>query len=487
MNSGKCSSASKRIRVFHKDASCSPQGSSNCEAAAQTNTSKNVKNPLINDPYFSLICSFLTSIEIVSIIGLLTKWNYYYFKPSNMNNIKYSSINNGKKIVNNTLCNEFGDKMYFDKHPNINRTTLEMLDNYSKIQILYNRKATIPTLGYTFWYRGFVALKYFILKLDDNDTLATGSMVNTFWRLVTSFVHISEIQQVDTDPIEMKARIVFPENIKMTDHDDDDDEKNVYGIYYCRCKQNEFGTMRINDSEMDIVDKDHLCLIKKILNESQLAARLFSHDSCQSYLQIIQKIIQIFHCSRHYGVLPKPPNKKMKRAMKIAVLYDQFLIDDFIFPFFKCRLDYQSNLLMQNDTQSSNTIAMQNKYTNILDMAEICVTMQKNVKEMIEKMDHFIENYQNKTFKGGYDWAFISVDQQIKKLQTVKQNLVELNFDNINNLFRNWFLKSSKVWNKLYTENDQVKLDVDNTLAKLQEISDDVVKKMFPTEWPVHV
>ena len=104
--------------------------------------------------------------------------------------------------------------------------------------------------------------------------------------------------------------------------------------------------------------------------------------------------------------------------------------------------------------------------------------------EVFSKIEIFIKNYQNGTFKGHYNWAFISVENQINKLETVKKNLLLLNFDSINNLFKEWFKQSLDLWNDIYNENSTIKNEIKKKFVEFNNISKDVTNKIMPKDYP---
>ena len=144
---------SKRLRVHGSD-----------DEKAQTNLPatkiSNPRNPLLSDPYYSLICPFLTSIDIISRLSLLSRWNYHYFT----NSIENKNINKGKNVMNQILSNEFGSMYYFTKYLNSNilkaddgyidtdkdsktnnaltpgTSILSETNNYDKVRQLYDKK-----------------------------------------------------------------------------------------------------------------------------------------------------------------------------------------------------------------------------------------------------------------------------------------------------------------------------------------------------------
>ena len=83
--------SSKRRRICN-DSSVDP-----IDEPKQDGIRKNAKNPLCNQPYFGIFCMYFNSFEIICGIGLLTKWNYNFFK-SQQSNI----------IINQIICREFG-------------------------------------------------------------------------------------------------------------------------------------------------------------------------------------------------------------------------------------------------------------------------------------------------------------------------------------------------------------------------------------------
>ena len=516
------SAASKRVRVDDNQ----PK---NCVQPC----SRIIKqNPLRNDPYFSLICPFFTSVGIISKIAHLTKWNYYYFKGKEKNNdnendddkqnIKYMHINNGKNIINKMLTREFGHKNYFIDIYDNNSTTniLDTSDNYSKIKQLYNRIVSNDDILNIFGSNGYFALKYFILKLNDETRLST------LWNDILNQVEEMDILQSkhECNCIGDKARIIIAENYVMCDQTSPGgisgalqgfknffDKTNVDSIYYCRSKQTSFGTMENiivnnnnNDNDNDhIYEKYHLYFFKKILMDSQLLSKFLSiHDEnspayCHQYMDIIFKIGKIFYfLAAHAGTgqLPHPPESKNATILfKHAILYDQYVIDQFIFPLVKYRLDYEFNLFTKDNIKNNNDdntkfiveMEKNSHYQNILHIIQTCAIIQNNIVKTIETVDQFIENYKNSTFHGGSDhsWAMSSVEQQIIKLEQVKHNLKQLNFSNINNLFKDWFDKSSKLWNDIMN-NDKIKNDMDEKIAVLKEVTGSILKKIIPNHWP---
>ena len=122
-----------------------------------------------------------------------------------------------------------------------------------------------------------------------------------------------------------------------------------------------------------------------------------------------------------------------------------------------------------------------------MHVLEVCVDMQNNISRMIELVKQFIQNYQNQTINQDYDWTNVTIEQRIAKLKIVQQNLLQLNFDMIDDLLRKWFEKSLEVWENMNLKHDEMKNDIDDQFANLRNISDVadiVVKKCTPNEWP---
>ena len=146
-------------------------------------------------------------------------------------------------------------------------------------------------------YHGFVAFKYFVLKLkdtnnvprDDSDINGASSVVKTIYGCIP----VTEIFQFQRKPIDMAARIVIPENIvNVADVDNGrgrgtSEGEYIDGIYYCRSKQIEFGTMTMDDTNK-LINKDqyyndeyinrekfhfakyHLYFVKRLLDDEEI-------------------------------------------------------------------------------------------------------------------------------------------------------------------------------------------------------------------------
>ena len=217
--------------------------------------------------------------------------------------------------------------------------------------------------------------------------------------------------------------------------------------------------MTIQDTKMESIgtndeihcEKYHLYFLKSILMDDQLVSKLMSRGflGCGHYMHVVRKIATIFHWWQSQTQreqsdpipLAEPPSLPTGQTYLFnrAILYDQYLIDEFIFPLFKYCLDHEFDLFIQKGNA-------QNNWQNILYVLTLCVDMQNNISRMIELVKQFIQNYENKTFKHDYDWTNVTIEQRTAKLKTVEQNLLELNFDMIDDLFKKWFEKSLEVW-----------------------------------------
>ena len=236
-------------------------------------------------------------------------------------------------------------------------------------------------------------------------------------------------------------------------------------------------------------------LLPKLLSINLNVDNINDPGYCHEYFRIIEKIGKIFHFSVDRGgtgPLPQPDGSKNAVILfKRAILYDQYTIDQFIFPLIKFRLDHEFNLFIKNKNNNNDNktfideMDKNTNYQNILHIVKMCAIMQNNVMKMIKKIDQFIEKYKNGTFRGGSDhnWAMSSVEQQIIKLGQVKHNLNQLNFDNINNLFKDWFDKNSKIWNDIMT-NDKIKNNMDQMFVDIKQVSHIVLNKIIPSHWP---
>ena len=160
---------------------------------------------------------------------------------------------------------EFGHTKYF-VDTNISTATgttiLDTFDNYSKVQKLYNRTVSNDDIFNIFRYNGFFALKYFILKLNDE------TMVSRLWNhIVTQVENIDILQsQCECNYIGDKARIIIAEHFvdinQLAARDIPSmvqtlevvgDKTCVDNIYYCRSKQTSFGTKTMKDTNMQSV------------------------------------------------------------------------------------------------------------------------------------------------------------------------------------------------------------------------------------------
>ena len=143
--------------------------------------------------------------------------------------------------------------------------------------------------------------------------------------------------------------------------------------------------------------KYHLCFVIRLLTDLELQSKLFlpGYSNCVRCMYIIRKICEIFHmrCGNP-GPVPVPPKEYCPSMVifKNAILYDQYLIDTFILPFVKYRLDYEFNLFIaeNNDKQVTNinNTNDNNNYKNILYILEVCIKMQHNIQRIISKMEN---------------------------------------------------------------------------------------------------
>ena len=243
---------------------------------------------------------------------------------------------------------------------------------------------------------------------------------------------------------------------------------------------------------------------------------LFSSDyvNCQAFINVINNFGQVFYtffggCGVVASTICGEPPKEMYPIGVIfqhAVLFDQYLMDQFILPLVKYRLDYEFKLFMTgndscsnsnnsdkrksncngNNNNNSNNNSWSN-YKNILLIMETCINMQNNILRIMKKIDEYIVNYKNGTFKKNiqFDWAFSSVKQQIKKLEIVKDNLVKLNFDGINSIFKQHLKQSLNLWNNI--DDIDIKTEIRSKMEKFREISHEITNKMIPKEWPVNL
>ena len=133
--------------------------------AAAPNNNKDscgqINNPLTNDPYFPLICQFLSTTEVINNVSHLSSWNYYYFKGRNNSNIEYGNANSATNTINTMFKNEFGDEDYFcqfasDTNQNNSNATG---GNYLKVKKLYNQTLAGIDLLMTFQHNGLFAFK----------------------------------------------------------------------------------------------------------------------------------------------------------------------------------------------------------------------------------------------------------------------------------------------------------------------------------------
>ena len=118
---------------------------------------------------------------------------------------------------------------------------------------------------------------------------------------------------------------------------------------------------------------------------------------------------------------------------------------------------------------------------------ETCMNMQNNVVRIMKKTDEYIENYKNGTFKKTtpFDWALSSVKQQIKELEIVKDNLINLDFNGINSIFKQHLKQSLNLWNKI--DDNEIKTEIESKMDKFRETSHQITNKMIPKEWPFNL
>ena len=102
---------------------------------AQRKLTRNLRNPLTNDPYYSLILPYLSTFEVITKLSLLSQWNYHYL-TSGLNESKQVSV-----IIDAMIKNEFNFYLNVLNHANLH--LFKIMSCHSRLQTLEARISKI--------------------------------------------------------------------------------------------------------------------------------------------------------------------------------------------------------------------------------------------------------------------------------------------------------------------------------------------------------